>query len=94
MRTTVAVLLLAAAVPLFAEEKPVPITTSILLKNRSVEGLKEETIKRGATRVHLHGRFRHALVLSVAPDGSVTIACTDSAERAAALAGVPPPKEE
>ena len=75
------------AVSTFADERPTKPALSE--KNRSVEGLVVEKTSRGA-RAHLHGRFQHALVLRIAPDGSVSMECVDTAERAAELIGVKP----
>jgi hypothetical protein len=77
---------------LMSQPAPQP-EVSILLKNRSVEGLEQVHTKHGAIKVDLEGRFRHAMVLRVRPDGSLALECVDSAEHAAKLAGVPTPKE-
>lgn len=53
--------------------------------NQSVEGLEIEELPQGAIKADLQGRFRHALVLRIAPDGSRSIECIDSAEREAEL---------
>lgn len=47
--------------------------------NGSIEGLSAEAKADGTLRVDLDHRFTHALVLRVAPDGTRTIECVDSA---------------
>lgn len=54
-------------------------------QNLSVEGLETTTSDDGVTKVDLEGRFSHALVLRIAPDGSRSVECIDSHERAAEL---------
>lgn len=49
--------------------------------NRSVQGLEATTSAQGVTKVDLEGRFSHALVLKIAPDGSRSVECIDSHER-------------
>jgi hypothetical protein len=67
------------------EESPEKVELSLSARNGSVEGLLVERRARGGVKAHLDGRFRHALVLIIAPDGSRSIECVDSPERAAQL---------
>ncbi len=50
--------------------------------NRSREGLEERALANGKKGVHLHGRFGHAAVLRVNPDGSRERGCFDDAQSA------------
>jgi hypothetical protein len=50
--------------------------------SRSREGLESETLGNGKQGVHLHGRFGHATVLRVNPDGSRERGCFDDVARA------------
>lgn len=54
-------------------------------QNRSVEGLQASVTTSGATKVDLEGRFQHALVLKIAPDGTRSVQCIDSAEHEAEM---------
>lgn len=63
---------------------------SLSAKNLSIEGLEVEPRSRGGVKVHLAGRFRHSLVLVIAPDGSMLVECVDSPEREAQLFRWPP----
>lgn len=46
-------------------------------QNRSVKDLHVEATTGGALKVDLEGRFQHALVLKIAPDGSRSVECVD-----------------
>lgn len=46
-------------------------------QNRSVKDLKAEATADGGSKVYLEGRFQHALILKIAPDGSRTVECVD-----------------
>jgi hypothetical protein len=50
--------------------------------DRSREGLEERTLANGKKGVHLHGRFGHATVLRVNPDGSRERGCFDETQAA------------
>lgn len=54
---------------------------ALLPANSSIEGLEVVKKAGGVSKVHLQDRFRHALVMVIAPDGSRTLECIDSAER-------------
>jgi hypothetical protein len=54
--------------------------------DRSREGLEVETFASGKRGVHLHGRFGHATVLRVKPDGTRERGCFDDAKSAAEFA--------
>jgi len=54
--------------------------------NRSREGLAVETLANGKKSVHLDGRFGHATVLRVNPDGSRERGCFDDAKAAVEFA--------
>ena len=43
---------------------------------RSTEGLQVFQLTNGGTGVHLDGRFQHALMVRVRPDGSLETVCT------------------
>ena len=44
---------------------------------RSIEGLRVFELENGGKGVHLDGRFQHALVVRVKPDGSLETVCTN-----------------
>lgn len=46
-------------------------------QNRSVKNLKAEATADGGSKVYLEGRFQHALILKIAPDGTRTVECVD-----------------
>jgi hypothetical protein len=50
--------------------------------SRSVEGLNVETLPNGKRAVHLEGRFSHATILRINPDGRRERGCFDNAEHA------------
>jgi len=50
--------------------------------SRSIEGLKVEALPNGKSAVHLEGRFGHATMLRINPDGTRERGCFDDAERA------------
>lgn len=45
--------------------------------NRSAEGLRVFELENGGKGVHLDGRFLHALMVRVKPDGSLETVCTN-----------------
>lgn len=49
---------------------------------RSTEGLQVFELSNGGTGVHLDGRFQHALMVRVRPDGSVETVCTSHSHAA------------
>lgn len=75
----------AEEAPQASSHRPV-LTLSPL--NRSIKGLQSSTAADGTMKVDLDGRFQHTLVLRVAPDGSRSIECIDSAEEEAELLGL------
>ncbi len=54
--------------------------------SRSVEGLNIETLPNGKRAVHLEGRFGHATILRINPDGTRERGCFDNAEHAVEFA--------
>jgi hypothetical protein len=54
--------------------------------SRSVEGLNVETLPNGKRAVHLDGRFGHATILRIKPDGTRERGCFDDAEHAVEFA--------
>jgi len=54
--------------------------------SRSIEGLNVETLSNGKSAVHLEGRFGHATMLRINPDGTREHGCFDNAERAVEFA--------
>jgi len=50
--------------------------------NRSAEGLRVFELENGGKGVHLDGRFQHALVVRVKPDGSLETVCTNHSRAA------------
>lgn len=54
--------------------------------SRSAEGLNVETLPNGKRAVHLEGRFGHAAVLRIKPDGTRERGCFDNAEHAVEFA--------
>lgn len=63
--------------------------------SRSTESLRVFDLANGGRGVHLAGRFQHALVVRVRPDGSLETVCTNHVHSAEALlhgkaAGVEP----
>lgn len=54
--------------------------------SRSPEGLNIETLPNGRHAVHLDGRFGHATILRIKPDGTRERGCFDNAERAVEFA--------
>lgn len=49
---------------------------------RTTEGLQVFELSNGGTGVHLDGRFQHALMVRVRPDGSVETVCTSHSHAA------------
>ena len=49
---------------------------------RSTEGLQVFELSNGGNGVHLDGRFQHALMIRVKPDGSLESVCTNHSEAA------------
>jgi hypothetical protein len=49
---------------------------------RSTEGLRVFELENGGTGVHLGGRFQHALMVRVKPDGSLETVCTSHSHAA------------
>jgi hypothetical protein len=49
---------------------------------RSTEGLQVFQLTNGGTGVHLDGRFQHALMVRVKPDGSLETVCTNHSHTA------------
>ena len=49
---------------------------------RSTEGLRVFELENGGTGVHLGGRFQHALMVRVNPDGSLETVCTSHSHAA------------
>lgn len=72
-------------------EESRPKNLALSPMNRSVEGLEATAAAHGATKVDLEGRFQHALVLRIAPDGTRSIECIDSAEHEAELLNIESP---
>ena len=64
-----------------APEKEAP-SHRITLNPRygSLDPLREEINDEGVIELDLQGRYQHALVLKIAPDGSRTVECVDAAE--------------
>ena len=54
--------------------------------SRSIEGLNLETLPNGKGAVHLGGRFGHATILRINPDGTRERGCFDNAEHAVEFA--------
>jgi hypothetical protein len=54
--------------------------------SRSVEGLNVETLPNGKRAVHLEGRFGHATILRINPDGTREHGCFDNADHAVEFA--------
>ena len=52
---------------------------------RSTEGLQVFELKNGGMGVHLGGRFQHALMVRVKPDGSLETVCTSHSHEAEAF---------
>ena len=49
---------------------------------RSTEGLQVFEVSNGGNGVHLDGRFQHALMVRVRPDGSLETVCTSHSHAA------------
>jgi hypothetical protein len=54
--------------------------------SRSLEGLNVDTLPNGRHAVHLDGRFGHATILRIKPDGTREHGCFDDAEHAVEFA--------
>lgn len=54
--------------------------------SRSLDGLKVATSPNGKRAVHLEGRFGHATILRINPDGTRERGCFDNAEHAVEFA--------
>jgi hypothetical protein len=54
--------------------------------SRSLEGLNVETMPNGKRAVHLEGRFGHATILRIKPDGTHERGCFDNADHAVEFA--------
>ncbi len=54
--------------------------------SRSIEGLSVDTLPNGKHAVHLGGRFGHATMLRIKPDGTRERGCFDNAEHAVEFA--------
>jgi len=54
--------------------------------SRSIEGLNVETLSNGKSAVHLEGRFGHATMLRINPDGTREHGCFDNADHAVEFA--------
>lgn len=54
--------------------------------SRSPEGLNVETLPNGKRAVHLDGRFSHATILRIKPDGTREHGCFDDADHAVEFA--------
>jgi hypothetical protein len=54
--------------------------------SHSVEGLAVETLPNGKRAVHLDGRFGHAMMVRIKPDGTRERGCFDNAEHAVEFA--------
>jgi hypothetical protein len=52
---------------------------------RSTEGLQVFELSNGGNGVHLDGRFQHALMVRVRPDGSLETVCTSHSRAAEAF---------
>jgi hypothetical protein len=50
--------------------------------SRSTEGLRVFELANGGKGVHLDGRFQHALMIRVKPDGSLETVCTNHSHEA------------
>lgn len=60
------------------------------LLNKSTEGLVPVQRPDGSSQIHLDGRFLNVTVAKIDSDGSVSQACVDNAESAAAFFGIDP----
>lgn len=67
------------------DDRRAPSGLTLSANNRSVRGLETTPGAKGSVKVDLEGRFTHALVLRVAPDGSRTVECVDSPAHLAEL---------
>ena len=56
-----------------------PLTKAL---TRSTEGLQIFELENGGVGVHLDGRFQHALMVRVKPDGSLETVCTSHSHEA------------
>ena len=54
--------------------------------SRSLEGLRVDTLPNGKHGVHLEGRFGHATMLRIKPDGTRERGCFDNVEHAVEFA--------
>jgi hypothetical protein len=61
------------------ETLSIPLTKAL---TRSTEGLQVFEISDGGAGVHLDGRFQHALMVRVKPDGSLETVCTNHSHEA------------
>ena len=52
---------------------------------RSTEGLRVFELANGGKGVHLDGRYQHAFMVRVRPDGSLETLCTDNSHGAGAF---------
>ena len=77
----------AGAVPTTRDQRIAALRKSLARPlSRSVEGLNVETLPSGTRAVHLEGRFSHATILRINPDGTRERGCFDNAEHAVEFA--------
>lgn len=77
----------AGVVPITRAQRVAALRESLAQPlSRSVEGLTIETLPNGKQGVHLQGRFGHATMLRIKPDGTRERGCFDNVERAVEFA--------
>lgn len=77
----------AGSVQITREQRVAALRSSLARPlSRSPEGLNVETLPNGKRAVHLDGRFSHATILRIRPDGTRERGCFDNAEHAVEFA--------
>ena len=77
----------AAALQITRDQRVAALRKSLAQPlSRSLEGLNVETLPNGKHGVHLQGRFGHATMLRIKPDGTRERGCFDNVERAVQFA--------
>ncbi|MES1186274.1 MAG: hypothetical protein ABUL60_20855 [Myxococcales bacterium] len=77
----------AGVVPITRDQRITALRKSLARPlSRSLEGLNVETLPNGKHGVHLQGRFGHATMLRIKPDGTREHGCFDNVERAVEFA--------
>lgn len=75
------------AIPITRDQRVAALRSSLARPlSRSLDGLNVETLPNGKHGVHLQGRFGHATMLRIKPDGTRERGCFDNVEHAVQFA--------